>query len=228
MKRKSMIYVVMATVLCANLLFAANLVNNADFELPDVAGSNNGGPITGWYIPGAGAGLTDGASPAPMSGQTAWFNNSAIYLYQTFAGIKLLPNRIYIMTFDAKGSAALTFNAKILYCNGSGVDSRQVAALNAADVTNIDVVNGTWLAGWVGVRFDAAMNPADNDASISHKLEFTTPATITGSTTDDLGITIGGCSGAQVLVDNVSVEVVPEPAAIGLLAILGLAFLRRK
>jgi hypothetical protein len=228
MKKRSMIFVVMATALCANMLFAANLVNNGDFESPVVVGSNNGGPITNWFIPGAGAGLTTAVTPAPMSGQSAWFNNPAIYLYQTFEGVKLLPNRVYIMTLDAKGSAALTINAKILYCSGSGTNSRQIAGLNSADVTNIDVVNGTWLAGWVGVRFDAPMNPADNDASIYHKLEFTTPATITGSTTDDIGITIGGCSGAQVLVDNVSVEVVPEPATIGLLAILGLAFLRRK
>lgn len=225
-----MIFVVMATVFCANMLFAANFVNNGGFELPVVPDSNNGGPIDGWYIPATGGGLATRVVTAPLSGQVAYFNQPTLYIYQTFEGVKLLPNRTYVVTYDALSfdSTTKTINAKVLYCSGSGTNSRQIAALNAADVTDI-TTDGTWLAGWMGVRFTAAVNetPA-NDPSISHSLMFTTPATITGSTTDDLGITIGGCSVAQVWVDNVSVEVIPEPATIGLLAIIGLAFFRRK
>ena len=230
MKNKSMIFVVIATALCANILFAANLVNNGDFELPVIpVGANNGGPVDSWYVQATGGGLLNGTAPSPMSGQVLWYNSAALYMYQTFEGVKLLPNRIYIVKCDiASVINAGTINVKLQYGTGSGTNSRQLASLDAADITDVVVSNGTWLAGWRGAQFASPLDPADNDASIYHEFSFTTPAVLTGSTTDDLSITIGGPSAVQVKVDNVSVEVVPEPAAICLLAILGFAFLRRK
>ncbi len=228
-KKRSMIFVVMATVFCANLLFAANLVNNPGFESP--TGVNNGGPIDDWRITSTGGGLTTAVVPAPMSGQSMWFNNSGPLVFQTFDGVKLLPNRIYILTFDARvsGAADQTVNSTIMHLTGSGDSSTAHSNLVLADVTDRVISNGTFLAGWVGVRFDVQVTSTDDDPNIYHEFKFTTPATLSDPNTDvDIGITFSGASGSQIQIDNVSVEVIPEPATIGLLAILGVAFLRRK
>ncbi len=228
MKKKSMIYVVMATVLCANMIFA-NLVNNAGFDSP--VGVNNGGPIDDWRITSTGGGLTTAAVPAPMSGQSMWFNNSGPSVFQTFVGTKLLPNRIYILTFDARvsGAADQTVNSTIMHLTGSGDSSTAHSNLVLADVTDRVISNGTFLAGWVGVRFDVQVTSTDDDPNIYHEFKFTTPATLSDPNTDvDIGITFSGASGAQIQIDNVSVDVIPEPATIGFLGLLGIALLRRK
>jgi hypothetical protein len=236
MKNKLMIIVVMATVICANMLFAANLVNNGTFELPDLGDTpgahNNGGPIDDWRITSTGGGVVYPAAtlPLPMTGQAMWFNNAGPAVYQTFVGTKLLPSMTYILKFDARAEVApQTVNVRIQHCTGSGTNSGNHSGLVTNDVTDIVVSNGTWLAGWVGVRFDVQLASNDYDSVIYHEFRFTTPATLSDPNADvDLGISFSGASGVQVQVDNVSVEVIPEPATIGLLSLLGFAFLRRK
>ena len=100
--------------------------------------------------------------------------------------------------------------------------------LNNADLTSVTVSNGTWMGvGWAGdAVFDTTVNPPANDPSIYHEIKIETGATITGS--GNLGVILWGETGVQMLIDNVKVIVVPEPAALGFLGLLGIAFLRRK
>lgn len=245
MKKRILVFTVLMSVLCVNISLA-NLVANGTFDLPDVSGTGgwNTGPIDEWNTTsaghpfGAGAGLvlhnTD--DPAPMSGQVAWFQLNAPRMYQTFVGTKLLPNRIYIITID--GYAAIdpstkTIDATIIHATDSGINSTFHSLLDINDITGVVVSNGTFISNvaWLTARFNMAPNPADNAASVYHSFQFTTPATLTDPNVGiDIGIQIGHkwLESGQVKIDNVSVEVVPEPAAIGLLSLLGLAFLRRK
>ncbi len=220
MKIKSMIYVVMASVFCANLLFA-ELVTDGGFDATTA--------FDGWNN-AAGCGIFAPVVVAPMSGNVAWFNAGNIV--QTFVGTKLLPNRIYIVRMDSHAGpgATASFIAKLGYGNGSGNSSALLAGaaqnLNAADTTSITVSNGTYTAPWI--TFNSPDRNVATPATIFHEFKFTTPATITGSTTDDLALRVGQSTAGQAWIDNISVEVLPEPASLGLLVILGLAFLRSK
>jgi hypothetical protein len=82
-------------------------------------------------------------------------------------------------------------------------------------------------SGWAGgATFTTTLNPAANDPSIYHEIKIETASSISGS--GDLGVILWGETGIQMLIDNVVVDVIPEPATLGLLALLGLSFLRRK
>ncbi len=245
MKKRFLVFTVLASVMCANISMA-NLVANGTFDGPDVSGTGwNTGPIDGWNTTlaghpfGATAGLVSphADDPAPMSGQVTWFQANTPRMYQTFVGTKLLPNRIYLLTLDGYAGVGATdvrtLDATIIHATGSGVGSTFHSTLDIADMTDIIISNGTFLSGaaWNTARFNMEYNPADNAPSVYHSLQFTTPATLTDPNVGiDIGIRIGHkwVDSGQVKIDNVSVEVVPEPATFGFLVLLGLVFLRRK
>ena len=241
MKKRILVFTVLASVMCINISLA-NLVANGSFDLPDVSGTGwNTGPIDEWNtdIFGAGAGLVSHNAtddPAPMSGQVAWFQANAPRMYQTFVGTKLQPNRIYIITLDgyaAFDTVTKTLDATIIHATGSGAGSTFHSTLDIADMADIIISNGTFISGaaWNTARFNMVNNPADNAPSVYHSFQFTTPAILTDPNVGiDIGIRIGHkwTEGGQVKIDNVSVEAIPEPATIGFLALLGFVFLRSK
>ena len=103
--------------------------------------------------------------------------------------------------------------------------------LDNGDLNAVTVSIGTWFgAGWAGgATFTTANAPADNDPSIYHEIRIETASSISGPNIGlDLGIILWGETGVQMLIDNVKVEVIPEPAVLGFLGLLGVAFLRRK
>jgi len=209
---KTLLCLAVVQMICGGA-FAASLVNNPGFELPVVAGSNNGGPIDGWNITSTGGGLTVAAVPSPMSGQTLWFNNSGPSVYQTLDGLKLSPNKTYVLSFDARvsGVADQTLDATIIHATGSGTSSAFHSNLVSADATDLIVSNGTYLAGTAGVRFDIQVTSTDNDPDIYHEFRFTTPATLSDPNAGvDLGIMLSAASGVQIQMDNVLFDVI-EP-----------------
>jgi len=135
--------------------------------------------------------------------------------------------------YAAIDSVTKTLDATIIHATGSGTGSTFHSLLVTNDLTDVVVSNGTYISNvaWVTARFNMAYNPADNAPSVYHSFQFTTPATLTDPNVGiDIGIRIGHkwTEAGQVKIDNVTVEVIPEPGIIGLLSLAGLAFLRRK
>jgi len=116
--------------------------------------------------------------------------------------------------------------------SGNKYTAANIGDLNSSDVLNYsNDVTGAAIGGWDAAgRFSCPLNPAPDAPESSHFFMFNTPAVLVGSSTDDIGVYITDCSGIQVRLDNVKVDVlyIPEPATLGLLSILGLALLRRK
>lgn len=235
MKKRFLAFVVMPCVVCMNFALA-DLVSNGDFESPVIPVNTaiGGQDCLGdtWNV-GDGWGLWyPAAITAPLSGQVL-YDNAANNLMQTFTGVKLLPNRVYILTFDAYTTAngPHGISAGLYHGMNSGSNSAIVAVLDIGDIASATVSNGTWYgAGWPGgALFTTTVNPPANDASIYHELKIETAATISGPNSGgDIGIILWGGGGVQLAIDNVKVEVIPEPAVLGFLGLLGVAFLRRK
>ena len=235
MKKRLLVFIIVASVVCMNFALA-DLVNNGDFSSPSIAVNTTDSTANclddTWAKPSTSWGLYNPASvTAPLAGQVMYCNGDPSQLRQTFAGVSLLPNKTYTLTFDAYTSidGPHTINAGFYHGVGSGSNSAIVATLNYSDLANDPVVsNGTWMGTtWAGgATFTTTLNPSANDASIYHEIKIRTASSISGS--GDLGVILWGETGIQMLIDNVKVEVIPEPAALGFLGLLGLAFFRRK
>lgn len=65
---------------------------------------------------------------------------------------------------------------RIFTANGDA--STAHSNLLLAGVTDRAINNGTFLDGWVGVRFDVQVTSTDNDPNIYHEFKFITPATL--------------------------------------------------
>ena len=223
----------MICVVCLNLTFA-DLVSNGDFSSPSIAVNTTDSSVNclgdTWTKPATSWGsYNPDAVTAPLAGQVMYCNGDPSQLQQTFTGVSLMPNQIYILSFDAYSSVGThTINAGLYHGVGSGSNSAIVAVLNNSDLTSVTVSNGTWFgAGWAGgATFTTVNAPAANDPSIYHEIKIETAATITGS--GDLGVILWGETGVQMLLDNVKVEVIPEPAVLSLFGLFGIALLRKK
>jgi len=173
------------------------------------------------------------ATVSPISGGNFWFNGPAQNAKQVFTGLKLQAKTQYKVSFDAAcvGSAQ-TIDVGLKYMSGNKYTAANIGDLNSSDIINYsNDVTGAAIGGWDAAgRFSCPLNPAPDAPESSHFFMFNTPAVLVGSSTDDIGVYITDCSGIQVRLDNVKVDVlyIPEPATLGLLSILGLALLRRK
>jgi len=234
MKKKLSVFLVIVSVICINISLA-NLVNNGDFSSPSIPLNTADGSVNclgdTWFKAGESWGLYNPETvTAPLAGQVMFCNGDPSQLQQTFAGVSLQPNNIYILTFDAYSSLAgpHTINAGFYHGIGSGTNSRITAVLNMSDIDSVTVSNGTWWgAAWSGgAQFTTLTTPPANDPSIYHELKIVTGDTITGI--GDLGVIFWEESGVQMIIDNVKVEVVPEPAILGFIGLLVISFLRRK
>ncbi len=229
----------MATVFCVNISFA-NLVVNGGFDTPvilvtnDTLWSDPPGSVSNWYVGINQLGLYfPEATIAPLSGQIMYDNGSgAARMMQTFPGVKLQPDSIYTFTFDAysrSGWEARSINAGLYHGSGSGQSSSFTSEIDAADMISVTASNGTVGVWTSGANFSTLIEPPPNDPSIYHELKIVTASTLSGPNVGlDIGVAFWGGAGPQLHFDNVKVEVIPEPAVLGFLGLLGLAFLRKK
>ena len=160
-----------------------------------------------------------------------WFNAPGPYERQCFTGIKLEPNTKYTVSFDAftwdayHVSNSYTVDVGLKYMSGSHYESEVVGEIDGLDVLSFSnditfVAIPTWAAAG---RFTCPYDPANTDPKISHFFSFETPGVLSASATNDIGVSVENGSGVQIRLDNVKVEVelIPEPAFIGLLILLG-------
>jgi len=164
---------------------------------------------------------------APVEGGFIWFNGPGPYERQCFTGVQLEQNTKYTVSFDAFTwdayhlSNSCTVDVGLKYMSGSHYESAAVGEIDALDVTSFsNDVTCVTITNWPAAgRFTCPWDPADYDPFISHFFSFETPASLSASATNDIGVAVENGSGVQIRLDNVKVEVelIPEPVFIGLL-----------
>lgn len=212
MKIKVILGVLVGGALAA---FSANAasISNGDFSLPATANFANTNP-TDWARGGAGGVLNATFNSSATSGHSpinvAWLNNDTGSLVQS-VGENVADNLVLQLDFSVGTRAD----------NGGGTDSSaftagfftstgvQLAAATVADLPGGDLNEGA--LEQVSVQFSAGTGHAQDGSPIEVRLL--------------------NQSAGQILFDDVSVTVVPEPTTYALvsgLGLLGLAAYRRR
>ena len=211
----SLIFVVVAFFASNINAVSSNVVTAGTFDtLPETTNNWTTGGIGGNWIADGGV--------SPISGGNLWFNGPGIYWDQTFEGITLEPLTKYKISFDAicvAGSpASQTIDVGLKYMSGAANASTIVDDIETENITSFSnsvmwaEVPSLWRAAG---RFTCPINQPDVPSN-SHFFIFTTPLTLVGQATNEIGISIRNCSGIQVRLDNVKVEIMddvdPPPA----------------
>ena len=186
----------------------ANLLINGDFETPTGHGTLTAG---GWTELGGAQGIqAAGWAAEPPSAQAAWLkgwnNNIDSGFYQD---VDITPGEAYILDggFKIQGNFMLSGN----------IDMELIWLDIADSEINRDVLD-----------VDAVVA---NDGVWAHQsLVSTAPLNAVKARSQIHWTTVDQTGGdpRSAMVDNLSLEVVPEPATLSLLALGGLAVLRRK
>ena len=223
----SMIVLVVVAMVATSVM-AVDVVNEGTFD-------TEAGLYACWATNGqANSGWANAVNVSPISGGYVWFNSWQRSYFQTFDGIVLEPNSLYKVSFDAITLAdANNVEMGLYYMTGSSNSSAISGYLAETDILNF-ANDSTWAASGdvnqhAGGLFTCPLGPAADDPLSSHYFQFNTPAVLTGPSST-FGVRFNITAGIQARLDNVAVDVttIPEPAALGLLSILGLALLRRK
>ena len=175
-----------------------------------------------WATGGIGGAWIADGGVSPISDGNLWFNGPAIHWEQTFAGITLEPLTKYKVSFDAicvAGSpASQTIDVGLKYMSGAANTSALVGDIESENIASFSnsvmwaEVPSTWKTAG---RFTCPINQPDVPSN-SHFFIITTPLTLVGPGTNEIGISIRNCSGIQVRLDNVKVAIIddvdPPPA----------------
>ena len=186
----------------------ANLLVNGDFETPTGNGTLT---VGGWTELGGAQGIQAGVWAAePPSAQGAWLkgwnNNVDSGFYQD---VEITPGEVYILDSGFKIQANFMISGNIdMELIWLDVADGEIAR-DVLDVDSVVAHDGSWV-------HQSLVSTAPVDAAKAR-------CQIHWTTVDQTG-----GDPRSAMVDNISLEVVPEPATLSLLAFGGLAVLRRK
>lgn len=182
-------------------------INNHDFE---VSGGALDVPSWDQDRTGDGDGYSGINSSAPLTGKSVWINMDGIVSQTT--GEAIVAGTTYTLTVDIGQQNSWVPDGGIIRLYGSA--SGPTVAL---------------------AEFDSGSLPASGDTLLNQTTSFV--ATAGQATGQFIGVAViggvsGGTPGTQVSFDNVRLDAtaaaIPEPSAVALFAIGGLALLRRR
>lgn len=206
----------------------ANLVINGDFENPDITGNANTTAIPNWTKAKTPIRMDEtltGTAEGPnlLPGNTPGVTNQAVRMGGTAVA---RMNQALVHNWTTSDSYTLDFNAsEIWFRAGAGGDDLTVRIIESASKTEL------WSTGLLnldGTHLGDAPEAYNVDWAANQTFSFAFNAADFTTGTEGSAITIEFESHGVVSVDNV--VMIPEPAALGLIAMFGggLLFIRRK
>jgi len=177
-----------------------------------VNGSFNTGDTTGWtYFPTASSSfdvISSDFDSAPFS---------AILLNSAFASAAVVKQaNVGVGTVNPGDQIEVSFAAKGFFGNGGVAFAELFSEISGGGVSQSEILGGGPLAltsNWQNFMFTTTAGP---DVSGGITLQF---AAVTGAVPGSVSV---------ILIDSVSINVVPEPSSFALLSLCGLALVRRR
>lgn len=200
--------VVVAALAASGAVASANILANGGFEL------GTGSSATSWQqaavVPMRVVDLANARTGDAYMQFNTPLVSASVLLQNSVAdggGPDLSPGRGYVLSFRARGTIGSTgnINFSLRYLNMEGAI---IYNSGASLITPDAISDNEWRQfGITGIAF---------------------PATANAVFVEIVGANGGEGGPVNVRIDDVSVNVIPEPAALGLLAPLGLTLLRRR